>query len=277
MANQSLIAKLDVALNAPPPEASFTAHCRGLGSRRWHHGHAKLSSLCSFLQDDGKARDTPWTIKRSPQLARLAACEVHTKSSKKATAFMFTQGQQQPTMGQYPQQATGQPQQPMMGTQQQQPLMAPQQPTMNQQQPMMNQQPPNYQQPMMGQQQQPPGQNYSGQGGQGNNGFGNNGGGYNNNNNGGGNSNMNSGGGDNGNSGSNNNANNSSGGSSSKKGSGGALAAGILLPVVLAALGGFVTYMVFCRSGNAVPVPPNSDTTDIDTDSDPASPSSDGS
>lgn len=265
MAHQLLVAKLDGALSAThAAEANFATLSGRWGTRapplinegvhhlepalscRGHHGSAKASSLCSFLQDCGKAQHLPWTIKRSPQTTMLAFCEFHTKYSKQATAFMFTQGQQQPMMGQYPQQPMGQPQQPMMGQQPQQPMVGQQQPMMGQQS--MGQ--PNYQQPM--QQQQPSGPNYGGPSSQGNDRFGNNGGGYNNGNNGGGTSNGNNGGGNSGNSGNNNNS--SSAGSSSKKGAGGALAAGILLPVIFAALGGVVAYMVFCRGGDRIQV-----------------------
>jgi len=264
MAHQLLVAKLDGALSAThAAEANFATLSGRWGTRapplinegvhhlepalscRGHHGSAKASSLCSFLQDCGKAQHLPWTIKRSPQTTMLAFCEFHTKYSKQATAFMFTQGQQQPMMGQYPQQPMGQPQQPMMGQQPQQPMVGQQQPMMGQQS--MGQ--PNYQQPM---QQQPSGPNYGGPSSQGNDRFGNNGGGYNNGNNGGGTSNGNNGGGNSGNSGNNNNS--SSAGSSSKKGAGGALAAGILLPVIFAALGGVVAYMVFCRGGDRIQV-----------------------
>lgn len=266
MAHQLLVAKLDGALSATSAaEANFATLPRRLctlslplshggvhhlePALSWlgHHGGAKAPGLCSFLQDGGRARgDLPWGARRSSQRTALALCEVQTRYSKQATAFMFPQGQQQPMMGQYPQQPMSQPQQPMMGQQQ---------PTMGQQQPIMGQQPlgqPNYQQPA--------GQNYGGPGSQGNNGFSNSGGGYNNGNNGGGASNSSNGGGNSNSNNGNSNSNSSSGGSPSKNGKGGAIAAGILLPVIFAALGGVVAYVVFCRGGNTVPDPdPGSD------------------
>mmetsp|Transcript_47589 Transcript_47589/g.92029 ORF Transcript_47589/g.92029 Transcript_47589/m.92029 type:complete len:310 (+) Transcript_47589:70-999(+) len=300
MVHQSLIAKLDGAFSATSAAgASFATESCGLGVRAqslsteclhrlepalscpWHHGSAKASSLCSFLQDNGRAQDRLRTSKRSPQQRTLGFSEAHAKSSKQATTFMFTPGQQQPMMGQFPQQPMGQPQQPMMGQQPQQPMMGQQQPTMDQQPPMMGQQPmgqPNYQQPMGQQQQQPMGQNYGGSSSQGNNNFGNSGGDYNNGNTGGSN-NSNNGGGNSSNTNSNsnnssNNNNSSSGGSSSNKGKGGAVAAGILVPVVLAALGGVVAYMMFCRGGRPVeavsptPSEPDSEPSDDEDDDD---------